>query len=74
MRYKNLSLILKNELVMLSNDKNTEKCQFFKENGLKKYFYDFSPISRPNQGRFHTKMSSKKFSTNAPSSIKFGDG
>ena len=74
MRYTNLSSILNNEVVMLNNDKNTEKCRFFKENGLKKCFYDFSPISRSNRGFFYTKMISKKFSTNPPSFIKFWDG
>ena len=74
MRYTNLSSILNNKVVMLSNDKNTEKCRFFKENGLKKYFYDLFPISRSNQGVFYTKMISKKFSRNPPSFIKFGDG
>ena len=52
MHYTNLSSILNNEVVMLSNDKNTEKCRFFKENGLKKCFYDFSPISRSNREFF----------------------
>ena len=71
MRYTNMSSILNNEVVMLSNDKNTEKCRFFQENGLKKCFYDFSPISRSNRGLFNTKMISKNFSTNPPSFIKF---
>ena len=71
MRYTNLSSILNNEVVMLSNDKNTEKCRFFKENGHEKCFYDFSPISGSNRGLFYAKMISKKFSTNPPSFIKF---
>ena len=40
MGYKNLSSILNSEVVMRSNDKTIEKCRFFKENGLKKYFDD----------------------------------
>ena len=71
MRYTNLSSILNNEVVMLSNDKNTEKCRFFKENGLKKCFHNFSLISRSNRGLFYTKMISKTFSTNPVSFIKF---
>ena len=46
MRYTDLSSILNNEVVMLRNGKNNEKCRFFEENRVKKYFYDFSPISR----------------------------
>ena len=49
MCYTNLSSIFKNELVMLSNDKNTEKHRFFKEDDLKKYFYVFSAISQSSQ-------------------------